>query len=201
MRVVGVTEGVRTDERGRFALAMFPPLVLEVGHPSFAARRLEIDSIPDGPLEIILTPRKEVVREEIAVSASRSQGSFSPQSAAASVLTPGASANLPNAVAELVAESPGVSQNGQGGLFQTYSVRGVSRQRILTLVEGMRIVSERRAGVSASFIDPLLLGSVEVSDSAHWVFTSPKCASYVAKLASARFAALRWNILCLRFTR
>ena len=65
-------------------------------------------------------------------------------------------------IADLVAEAPGVSQNGQGGLFQTYSVRGVSRQRILTLVEGMRIVGERRAGVSASFLDPLLLGSVEV---------------------------------------
>ena len=96
------------------------------------------------------------------MSAGRSQGSFSPQSAATSILFPDASASSPTAVAELLAESPGVSQNGQGGLFQTYSVRGVSGQRILTLVEGVRIVSERRAGVSASFIDPLLLGSVEV---------------------------------------
>lgn len=151
-----------TDERGEFAVEAVAPLVLEIDHPHFDTRRLELREQPEEPVEVELDRRTEVVRDEIAVSVSRTQGSFSAQSIAASVVSPEAAVELPNAVGEMVAEVPGVSQNGQGGLFQTYSVRGVSRQRVLTLVEGMRIVGERRAGVSASFLDPLLLGSVEV---------------------------------------
>ena len=162
---VSLTEAgaiVGTDSRGRFELKAVPPLILEVSHPDFVGRRLDIDSMPEGPLEIVLEPKGGVVRESIAVSASRGQSSFSPQSAASAILTPEASTLSPNTVLEMLALSPGVSQNGQGGLFQTLSVRGVARQRILTLVEGMRIVSERRAGASASLIDPQLLESVEV---------------------------------------
>lgn len=153
---------VRTNAAGEFTVAAEPPATIEVEHPRFEPWRLELDAWPAEPLSVRLTARRDVVRDEIAVSASRSQGTFSAQSISASVLTPEELTELPNAVGEMVAEVPGVSQNGQGGLFQTYSVRGVSRQRVLTLVEGMRIVGERRAGVSASFLDPLLIGSVEV---------------------------------------
>jgi iron complex outermembrane receptor protein len=50
----------------------------------------------------------------------------------------------------------------RAGLFQAYSIRGTGGQRVLTLVAGTRIVAERRAGATASFIDPLLLGVVNV---------------------------------------
>ncbi|MCP4200786.1 MAG: TonB-dependent receptor [bacterium] len=190
VRADGAAKGVRTDQRGRFALPVEPPVVLEVGHPGFETHRLEFDALPDRPLEIVLAPRRGVVREEIAVSANRSQGSYSPQSTAASVLTPEASAGLPSAVAELVAEVPGVSQNGQGGLFQTFSVRGVSRQRVLTLVEGMRIVSERRAGVSASFLDPLLIGSVEVVRGPSSTYWGSGALGGVVQLFPRRFSDL-----------
>ena len=68
----------------------------------------------------------------------------------------------PGSVLDAVVEIPGVSQNGQAGLFQVFSVRGVSRQRVLTMLDGVRLTSERRAGVSASFVDPLLLGELDV---------------------------------------
>jgi iron complex outermembrane receptor protein len=78
------------------------------------------------------------------------------------VLRPEDAASPPGRLSELVAGLPGVAENGQGGMFQTWSIRGVSRLRVLTLVSGMRVVGERRAGVSASFMDPLLIGSVDV---------------------------------------
>jgi iron complex outermembrane receptor protein len=61
-----------------------------------------------------------------------------------------------------VAIAPAVSENGQGGLFQNVSIRGVSRQRVRHMISGVRITDERRAGPSSSFVDPLLLGSVKV---------------------------------------
>jgi len=57
---------------------------------------------------------------------------------------------------------PGLDANGQGGDFQVFSIRGVSRQRVLTRIGDVPIVSDRRAGASVSFVDPLLLQGAEV---------------------------------------
>ncbi len=67
-----------------------------------------------------------------------------------------------SSVADMLALEPSVSLNGQPGLFQTLNVRGMARQRVQSFLNGMRLTSERRAGVSSSFMDPLLLGGVEV---------------------------------------
>ena len=69
----------------------------------------------------------------------------------------------PASVSELLASHSGLAVNGQPGLFQTLSIRGLARQRVHAYINGMRITSERRAGVAASFIDPLLLAGAEVT--------------------------------------
>ncbi len=183
---VGIT---RTDQRGDFEIDGERTMVLEFEHSGFETRRLELGSVPERQIVVVLTRRSDVVRDEIAVSASRSQGSLSAQSIAASVVNPRDSIGAPNAIGDMVAEVPGVSQNGQGGLFQTYSVRGVSRQRVLTLVEGMRVVSERRAGVSASFLDPLLVGSVEVVRGPSSTYWGSGALGGVIQLFPRRFGA------------
>lgn len=65
-------------------------------------------------------------------------------------------------LAELVANVPGAELSGQGGLFQVYSLRGMSKWRVLTHYAGTPINTERRAGTAASFIAPWLLEHVEV---------------------------------------
>ena len=97
----------------------------------------------------------------IAVVGELRESASGPTGAASTVLDPGESADA-SSLTEVAVNSPGVSRNGQGGHFQVFSVRGVSRQRVMNLVAGMRINSERRAGASVSFVDPLLLGTVEV---------------------------------------
>ena len=156
----GGEEAVFTGPGGEFRLATVePPVELVVSHPRFVTRTLTVERAET--VEIVLDA-KQAVFEEIAVSANRGEENFSPVSIAADVLRPAEATTPPGSLTELVAELPGVAENGQGGLFQTWSIRGVSRLRVLTLVSGMRIVGERRAGVAASFIDPLLIGSVDV---------------------------------------
>lgn len=70
--------------------------------------------------------------------------------------------SLSRTVADWMERLPGVSLNGQGGLLQSYSVRGLSRWRIRTEVDGVPILTDRRAGNSASFLPPELVGRVEV---------------------------------------
>jgi len=70
--------------------------------------------------------------------------------------------STPGTLAEALSRLPGVAENGQGGWVQMVSLRGVSRQRVLTLLAGMPILTDRRAGTAAHFVDPALLGEVSV---------------------------------------
>ena len=147
---------------GKFVIeGVEPPATLAVTHPRFEAQVVSVEPGSTQFVSVRLVAKQQVY-EEIAVSASRGETNFAPVSVDTSVIEPDQLAAPPSTVTEMVSQVPAVSENGQGGLFQNYSIRGVSRLRILTLVSGMRIYSERRAGVSASFIDPRLLGSVEV---------------------------------------
>jgi len=68
----------------------------------------------------------------------------------------------PLKLTELLEDIPGVAFNGQGGLWQAFSVRGLSKWRVTSLVAGVPIYTERRAGNALSFIDPMLIDSVQV---------------------------------------
>jgi iron complex outermembrane receptor protein len=98
----------------------------------------------------------------IAVKAELREATSAPLGASTTVIDPERAPGTASNLTDLVVGSPGVSQNGQGGHFQVFSVRGVSRHRVMNLVSGMRVNSERRAGASVSFVDPLLMDSVEV---------------------------------------
>lgn len=63
---------------------------------------------------------------------------------------------------DVLLQSPSVSLNGQGGQIQSISVRGYSRWRIQTLLDGVPIVSDRRAGSSVGFIPPDFISSATV---------------------------------------
>lgn len=63
---------------------------------------------------------------------------------------------------ELLLQAPSISLNGQGGQIQSISIRGYSRWRIQTLLDGVPIVSDRRAGSSIGFVPPEFITSVSV---------------------------------------
>ncbi len=65
-------------------------------------------------------------------------------------------------VTEALAQMPGVAPLGSGGFSLVPSIRGLSRNRILLLVDNARIVSDRRTGPNASFLNPEDLERIEV---------------------------------------
>ena len=97
----------------------------------------------------------------------------------------------PGTLMEYILQVPGVAENGQGGLFQVTSIRGVSRHRVLTLFDGIPISGERRAGVSASFIDPLLFGGVEVLRGPASTYYGSGALGGVIQMLPAQFTASR----------
>jgi len=69
-------------------------------------------------------------------------------------------------ITDWLVQLPGLSLNGQGGLMQSYSLRGFSRARIRTEVDGIPLITDRRAGNSASFISPDFISSLAVQKGA-----------------------------------
>ena len=106
--------------------------------------------------------KKSEWSERVVVTAEVEGAASAPRGTSTTVLEPTRSADPPQALTDLISIAPAVSENGQGGLFQNVSIRGVSRQRVRHMISGVRITDERRAGPSSSFIDPLLMGSVKV---------------------------------------
>jgi iron complex outermembrane receptor protein len=62
---------------------------------------------------------------------------------------------------ESLGEIPGVSPSGPGQTAVP-TLRGMARGRTLVLLDGARVTTERRAGASATYLDPFSLGYVEV---------------------------------------
>lgn len=69
---------------------------------------------------------------------------------------------LNRTIADQLTQIVGVSLNGQGGQFQSYAIRGFSRGRIRTEIDGIPIITDRRAGNSVSFIAPSLISQGQV---------------------------------------
>ena len=63
---------------------------------------------------------------------------------------------------DILLQSPAVSLNGQGGQLQNINIRGFSRWRVQSLVDGVPVVSDRRAGASIGFVPPSLIDNVSV---------------------------------------
>ena len=57
---------------------------------------------------------------------------------------------------------PGVNQVSEGHAAVP-AIRGLARGRVLLLVDGARVTSERRAGPSATFLDPAILEGIDVA--------------------------------------
>lgn len=181
-----------TDRRGEFSFPdADPPALLLVTHPRFDDGVVQVAADHVGPVTVSLVARQEVF-DEITVSATRdAAGVFQPVSVAATSVKPEERPAPPSTVQEMIEGVPGVAENGQGGLFQTYSVRGTAGQRILNLLAGARLVTDRRAGVAFSFVDPLLLGTVDVVRGPSSSYYGSGALGGVIQAFPARFERLR----------
>ncbi|MEE9293107.1 MAG: TonB-dependent receptor plug domain-containing protein, partial [Acidobacteriota bacterium] len=100
--------------------------------------------------------------ETIQVLSGVAPGSDSPPASGASVLSRGELERLrATRLVDAIVEVPGANRSGSGQTAVP-SFRGMARGRTLVLLDGARVTTERRAGASATFLDPFSLGSVEL---------------------------------------
>jgi outer membrane receptor protein involved in Fe transport len=161
--VVGQAGTVLADAEGRFRLESVPPPPFEIvvmRPDGVALRPVSVTRLPeDGVLEIRL---ESAANDTVTVVAGIVPDLELPPAAAATVIGRGdlelrVPARLPDALENI--PGSGVTGEGQSAVP---ALRGLSKGRTLILLDDGRVTAERRAGPSASFLDPETVGELEV---------------------------------------
>lgn len=136
--------------------------------------------------------------EHITVRAREARGAWTGvDSLMAAPLSPRDQAAPVLSLADLAQLQPSIALAGQGGLLQTVSIRGISGQQVANFWSNLPILSDRRAGTAASFIDPMMLGTLEILRGPSSVYYGNGAGGGVLQLAPHRpeglEAQLQWG--------
>jgi len=162
--VLGLTGAQRTDTDGRFLWLPDPVAPFEVLVVLPGGRYMKpflVTSIPAGGLVTI--PVRPIVEESVSVTAGAAPSIESPP-ANGTTIVPKADieSRQPANLAETLENVAGLSRVAPGQAVVP-AIRGLAHGRSLILIDGARASTERRAGPSATYLDPFVLNGVEVS--------------------------------------
>lgn len=162
--VVGRPVSAVCDADGRFTLdpAPAPPFTLIATSPEGAL---------SAPIEVTVWPADGTAMELVVPAAARDSLTVVagiapslevlPASAAVVVAREEIDQRAPRRLVEVLESVAGAAKL-DGGADAVPALRGLARGRTLILIDGARVTAERRAGPSASFLDPASLSSVDV---------------------------------------
>ena len=173
--VVHRASGLKTETSadGRFELEVpnADRFVLEVIHPDYFEREFTLGAKDLGrPVVLMLVP---LIRqhEEVVVTALRyPELSFKVPAAGTVVSGEVLEEKLAPNVNEALQDIPGLASIGTGGFSLVPTIRGLARRRVLYLIDGARLESDRRTGPNASFLSPEDIDRIEVLRSPSSVF-------------------------------
>jgi outer membrane receptor protein involved in Fe transport len=151
-----------TDADGRFHFDgdPTPPFDVLISRPDgVALRPIHVAALPTGLLELWIAP---LLAEEVTVISGSAPDIELPPAAA---FTLSGRADLdqraPVQLYEVLENIPAAGRVGDG-LAAVPSLRGLAQSRTLILLDEGRVSAERRAGPSATFLDPATIDEVEV---------------------------------------
>lgn len=151
---------MRTDSDGRFAIVPDPKLpaqLIVIGSRGEIFPTIHVTVLEP---EIRLLP---AFRESVTISSGAAPNiEDTPAAAPVIVGAEEIEQRKPAHVADAIATIPGIALRGEGPPAVPV-VRGLASGRTLLIVDDARVIAERRAGPSATFVDPFILGSIEVS--------------------------------------
>lgn len=162
--ILGRTGTALTDAEGRFTLQPDPRVPFEILVILPGERYMKpylVESIPEeGPLVVRVSP---LVEESLTVTASAAPDIDSAPASATTLLShTDIEVRQPVNLIQALENVPGVNKVSDGQAAVP-AIRGLARGRTLLLIDGARVTTERRAGPSASYLDPFLLEGIQVS--------------------------------------
>jgi outer membrane receptor protein involved in Fe transport len=162
--ILNLARSMPTDARGAFLWQPDPPLpfeVLIVLASGQAMTPVLVDALPaEGPLVVRVLP--SVVETVTVTTGAAPHLEAAPASALTTVGREDMEQRHTLRLADLLENIPGAGRLEEGHSVVP-SLRGLARGRTLILLDGARVTAERRAGPSATYLDPFFLESLEVA--------------------------------------
>jgi outer membrane receptor protein involved in Fe transport len=161
--VLGRPGHVLTGPDGSFVLVPSPrpPFEILVALPGGRySRPIRFEALPS---DVLIVEVEWTIDEAVTVTAEGAPGLESPP-AGGLTLVPARdiAGRLPTNLAQSVENVAGASTVSEGQAAVP-ALRGLSAGRTLILLDGARVTAERRAGPSATYVDPVVLEAVEVA--------------------------------------
>ncbi len=161
--VAGRAGAVVTDADGRFTLAPSPPPPFELiiaRSDGVLLRAVTVSALPAaGGLELTVEP---AATETVTVVGGLLPGpGLPPANAAVAIGAAELAQRTPPRLVDSLADVPGTGRV-EDGASGVPTVRGLGRSRTLILLDDGRVTAERRAGPSATFLEPETLDGIEV---------------------------------------
>jgi outer membrane receptor protein involved in Fe transport len=152
-----------TDADGRFEWQPdpVPPFeVLVIDRAGTYSTPILIDRLAVGQqLIVTIAP---LLNESVTVTGSAPSIEATPGAASTSISGRDVAVRQPANLMQAIENVAGVNQVSEGQAAVP-AIRGLARGRTLILIDGARVSSERRAGASATFLDPSLVEAVDVA--------------------------------------
>ena len=160
--VLGHTGVARTDADGRFTWTPdpAPPFEILVMAPGGVYMKPAlVERITGGVVALTVAP---LVSEVVTVSGSAGSIETTPAAGTATLTSREIQTRTPANLIQALENIAGVNQVSEGQAAVP-AIRGLARGRTLILLDGARVSSERRAGSSATFLDPGVIEGIEVA--------------------------------------
>lgn len=161
--ILGRTGEAVTDSEGRFEWQPDPPppfeiLIIDAG--GTYSRPIIISEL-DAERELVVTVAP-LVSESVMVSGSAPSIEATPAAGTTSLSSRDIAVRQPANLMQALENVAGVNQVSEGQAAVP-AIRGFARGRTLILIDGARVSSERRAGPSATFLDPMVVEGIDVA--------------------------------------
>lgn len=157
----GVPGSVKTDADGRFTFSPNPAppfqliVVLAGGQVARPVLITAVDTAATVKVNALADESVTVVGAAPSIDAS-------PGSATTLLSNRQLARRSPENLMQALETVPGINQVSEGHAAVP-AIRGMARGRVLLLVDGARVTSERRVGPSATFLDPAALEGIDVA--------------------------------------
>lgn len=163
--ILGQPGSTRTGADGRFTWVPEPqpPLdVLVILSGGVYAKPVTVEALPADGSPFVVRLRL-MTSEALTVEAGATPFTEAPPASAAAIVTADdMGARRPDCLTRAIEAMPGVGRLEEGHTAVP-SIRGLARGRTLILLDGARVTAERRAGPSATYLDPADLEAIEVA--------------------------------------
>ncbi len=157
----GTYIGSTSDLNGHFQISIPQKhKILAASYVGFQKQKINTDTI-SGNVSIKLIP-SGISLEEVVISTAKNQlSSFQQTTPVSIVKAQQIQDHSFQETANILSREPSVSMVGNA-YHRSPSIRGLARKRVVMLIDGFRISSERNEGPPGTYVNPLLIRKIEV---------------------------------------